>query len=429
MGVLGAIGAGASAAAKPVSRPPPPVSGGAITRIGQAVGQGAQQAAPQSFASAVSQGAQQGAQQAAAINGAAKAAQAVFSPQQRIFDATLSNLFGGSKAPTLGFLATAYGPPWNAIEGGGTTSTGIKLGGQLPVIAVDPSVIPYGSIVRVSNSPLGKNQLFVAADTGGAIKGNHIDFFVASGRQAQNGWGARQIGLQVLQRGAGPNSVRPALQKVQAAKAQVTLPQTQGRAAVAAQQQQPAMAKERLFANPQRPASFAAGGAIQVAQGQGLQAMRNEALRLLVPNPAKRQQAAQVLASPSHNLQASVNGSGAASAFSQAPASSGSASSAPASSAPAPSAGSPALTLQPTPASLQQSMAAAIPTNVAAQAQQSTLLDALLRSPSAGSSAWNLPTRGTGGGAKGLWNVPSSASSSPYLLLANALLRRGATLP
>src|SRR5436305_13459056 len=111
-------------------------------------------------------------------------------------------------------LATAYGPPWNAMQGSGVTSTGVNLQGgkQLPIIAVDPSLIPYGSIVRVSNSPFGANKLFVAGDTGGAIKGNHIDFFVASGRQAQMGWGARNVNLQVVARGSGPGSVQSALQ-------------------------------------------------------------------------------------------------------------------------------------------------------------------------------------------------------------------------
>lgn len=127
----------------------------------------------------------------------------------------------------MSFLATAYGPPWDAMEGSGTTSTGVNLsGGQLPVIAVDPSVIPYGSIVRASNSPFGPNKLFVAADTGGAIKGDHIDFFVASGRQAQDNWGARQVDLQIVQRGNGPSSVPAALKQVQTGQAFLTGPGT-----------------------------------------------------------------------------------------------------------------------------------------------------------------------------------------------------------
>jgi 3D (Asp-Asp-Asp) domain-containing protein len=403
MGFLDAAAAGAKSAA----RPPPPVSGGAFTRV---AAQGAQQAAP-SFASAVSQGASRGVQQSQPkpnpVDVAAQAArrQAV-STKQQVFNATLNNLLGKG-GPLRGMLATAYGPPWDAMEGGGKTSTGIDLTrGQLPVIAVDPDVIPYGSIVKASNSPLGKNKLFVAADTGGAIKGNHIDFFVASGRSAQNGWGARQIGLQVLQKGSGPSSVRSALQKVQAAKAQVPPPKPP------AASQRPAMVKERLFADPRRPASFKAGGATQIAQSKGLLAMRQEALKLLVRDPAKRKLAAQQLANPS---QTPVLVSNAPSGSSpQASVSDSAPSSAPAmASSPAP-ASAPSQTLAALPAALQQSP---IPASVAAQAKSAPILEALLRS--LGPDVWNVPTPNMTGldGLRG--------DSSPYLLLANELLRRG----
>lgn len=41
-------------------------------------------------------------------------------------------------------------------------------------IAVDPAVIPLGSEIEID----GKS--YIAEDTGGAIKGNRIDIFVAS---------------------------------------------------------------------------------------------------------------------------------------------------------------------------------------------------------------------------------------------------------
>jgi 3D (Asp-Asp-Asp) domain-containing protein len=44
----------------------------------------------------------------------------------------------------------------------------------LPIIAVDPSVIPLGSKVEIN----GKK--YIADDTGGAIKGNRIDILVAT---------------------------------------------------------------------------------------------------------------------------------------------------------------------------------------------------------------------------------------------------------
>ena len=47
--------------------------------------------------------------------------------------------------------------------------------GGISTIAVDPRVIPLGSLVYVEN--YGKA---IAADTGGAIQGNIIDVFVNS---------------------------------------------------------------------------------------------------------------------------------------------------------------------------------------------------------------------------------------------------------
>ena len=98
------------------------------------------------------------------------------------------------------FKTTAYGPPWDAMNGGGTTASGINLtGGQKYVVAADPSVLPLGTIIAVSNSPVG-SHVFMVADTGGGIKGKHIDFFVASGRAAQNMWGVRGVKVEVIGR-------------------------------------------------------------------------------------------------------------------------------------------------------------------------------------------------------------------------------------
>ena len=46
------------------------------------------------------------------------------------------------------FLATAYGPPWDAMNGSGVTATGINLTAGQPalVIAVDPAVIPLRTL-------------------------------------------------------------------------------------------------------------------------------------------------------------------------------------------------------------------------------------------------------------------------------------------
>jgi len=59
----------------------------------------------------------------------------------------------------------------------GTTATGTAPKASR-TIAVDPSVIPLGSVVKIDG------QEYVAEDTGGAIKGNRVDIFVADHGEA-----------------------------------------------------------------------------------------------------------------------------------------------------------------------------------------------------------------------------------------------------
>ena len=68
------------------------------------------------------------------------------------------------------WIATAYGPPWDAINGSGITATGLNLTAGPPAyeIAVDPSVIALQSFVHVSPNPFGTDRAFYAGDTGGA---------------------------------------------------------------------------------------------------------------------------------------------------------------------------------------------------------------------------------------------------------------------
>jgi 3D (Asp-Asp-Asp) domain-containing protein/peptidoglycan hydrolase CwlO-like protein len=71
---------------------------------------------------------------------------------------------------TMSVLATGY-----CLTG--TTATGLPVGPG--IVAVDPTVIPLGT--RMSIPGYGDG---VAADTGGAINGNHIDVWLASCRDA-----------------------------------------------------------------------------------------------------------------------------------------------------------------------------------------------------------------------------------------------------
>lgn len=112
------------------------------------------------------------------------------------------------------FTATAYGPPWNALEGGPQTATGVRLPGlggkQKYVVAVDPRVIPYHSRLKIWPNPFGdRNIVFRAEDTGGAIKGNRIDFFTTQGRQAQNRWGRRGVRVTRVSEPFTPAGTRP----------------------------------------------------------------------------------------------------------------------------------------------------------------------------------------------------------------------------
>ena len=93
------------------------------------------------------------------------------------------------------WIATAYGPPWDAMNGSGVTATGLNLTAGEPAyeIAVDPSVIALGGFERVTPNPFGTSHAFYAGDTGGAIIGHHIDIYDWQGRAAQNAWGLRHV--------------------------------------------------------------------------------------------------------------------------------------------------------------------------------------------------------------------------------------------
>jgi 3D (Asp-Asp-Asp) domain-containing protein len=97
------------------------------------------------------------------------------------------------------YAATAYGPPWGGIQGPGVaTSGGLPIGGGAPrwyMIAVDPRLIGHGSFVYIWPNPFGWRGPFFAADTGGAIIGNRIDFYDWRGRESQLQWAMRDVAL------------------------------------------------------------------------------------------------------------------------------------------------------------------------------------------------------------------------------------------
>lgn len=80
---------------------------------------------------------------------------------------------------------SAYDGTQIGITAGGTNMAGgnIYTSDGYRIIATDTSVIPLGTVVRVTTSN-GESFLAKADDTGGAIKGNRIDIAVSSPSQA-----------------------------------------------------------------------------------------------------------------------------------------------------------------------------------------------------------------------------------------------------
>lgn len=102
--------------------------------------------------------------------------------------ATSSDNVSGSK--TLTMSATAYSTEANGM--GTYSATGINLKQHPSCVAVDPSVIPLGSIIWVSGYGVS-----VAGDTGTAIKGNVIDLHFSTVAQSM-AWGRRTVTVKIL---------------------------------------------------------------------------------------------------------------------------------------------------------------------------------------------------------------------------------------
>ncbi|MEK7818118.1 MAG: 3D domain-containing protein [Actinomycetota bacterium] len=93
---------------------------------------------------------------------------------------------GGYSAPPAG--GSSFSMTATAYCLGGRTASGMPVGRG--VIAVDPGVIPLGSRVHVS----GYGDA-IAADTGGAIRGNKIDVWLPCGEAYA--WGVRSVTVTV----------------------------------------------------------------------------------------------------------------------------------------------------------------------------------------------------------------------------------------
>jgi len=92
--------------------------------------------------------------------------------------------------PATSYLATAY-----SLKGRTASGRMVSRG----LIAADPRVLPLGSLVRVEHP--GYSGEYLVADTGGAIRGRHIDIWIPSSREAMR-FGKRTVKLTVLSYGA-----------------------------------------------------------------------------------------------------------------------------------------------------------------------------------------------------------------------------------
>ncbi|AZU59843.1 G5 and 3D domain-containing protein [Neobacillus mesonae] len=99
----------------------------------------------------------------------------------------------GSETGTEYYVtATAYTAYCNGCSGRTATGFNLRANPNAKIIAVDPRVIPLGTKVYVEGYGYA-----VAADTGGAIKGNKIDLFMSSKSDAYR-WGRKQVKIKIL---------------------------------------------------------------------------------------------------------------------------------------------------------------------------------------------------------------------------------------
>ena len=100
--------------------------------------------------------------------------------------------------------AQTGGKGWQSFEATAYSTFGITRTGvwvQRGIIAVDPSIIPLGSIVELrAGSYTG---LYTAMDTGGLINGHIIDIYMPSLDEAVR-FGRQKIQLRVIRKGWNP---------------------------------------------------------------------------------------------------------------------------------------------------------------------------------------------------------------------------------
>jgi 3D (Asp-Asp-Asp) domain-containing protein len=107
------------------------------------------------------------------------------------------NLVGTAYLPPVGRRVAWTGPAritmYTCVELGGCNATASGLWPTEGVVAVDPRVIPLGSLVWVQG--LG---IYLAADTGSLVRGAHLDVFSLDYGQALQ-WGVQERAVFVFE--------------------------------------------------------------------------------------------------------------------------------------------------------------------------------------------------------------------------------------
>ena len=111
------------------------------------------------------------------------------SPAGNIGEVVASQLTETPIATGLSYIATAY-----SLRG--RTASGLLVSKGL--IAADPRLLPLGSRVRLEAGAYSGEYL--VADTGGAVRGRHIDIWIPTGREAMR-FGRRPVKLTILSYG------------------------------------------------------------------------------------------------------------------------------------------------------------------------------------------------------------------------------------
>ncbi|MFC3884534.1 3D domain-containing protein [Bacillus songklensis] len=103
-----------------------------------------------------------------------------------------SSVKGVTFSKELTVTATAYSADCKGCSGITATGLNLKKNPNAKAISVDPKVIPLGTKVYVEGYGYA-----VAADKGSAVKGNKIDVFFPTKKQALQ-WGVKKIKVKIV---------------------------------------------------------------------------------------------------------------------------------------------------------------------------------------------------------------------------------------